>query len=250
MLVLTCFLIEGFFAFTGGMGRALSTNVSPGARVSGMSSAAHIPPGVIFTAPVHISREAVERAVDPANGMPALCGIAPPWNNAQPWLRRTPGTQSRAAAFLYYMIRWARHPGGTAGAEAGGLPQVSGHAIWLSGTPNSRTLKGGGTPHAVTRRAAGPGSHALPLDGYRTGAPAGSPPADADPAVNDPCRVAGAAARTCRTDRPGYRLHLSGLGAGEGAHHPPPPINTEQAGAPAWTWMIGSGRRWTMPADR
>ena len=151
---------RGLFRVRGRHGTGVVNECLSRGRVSGMSSAAYIPPGVIFTAPVHISRETVERAVDPANGMPALCGMAPPWNNAQPWLRRTPGTQSRAAAFLYYMIRRARHPGGTTGIEAGGLPQVSGHAIWLSGMPNSRTLElwpdrtlEGGGPHMPSRGA-------------------------------------------------------------------------------------------------
>lgn len=78
----------------------------------------------------------------------------------------------------------------------------------MSGMPNSRTLElwpgrtleGGGAPYAVTLRAGGSGSHTLPLDGHRTGGPAGSPLADTYPAVNDPYRVAGAAARACRTE--------------------------------------------------
>lgn len=78
----------------------------------------------------------------------------------------------------------------------------------MSMMPNSRTLElwpdrtpeGGGVSYAITRRVAGPGSHTLPLDGHRTGGPAGSSLADTYPAVNDPYRVAGAAARACHTE--------------------------------------------------
>ena len=115
---------------------------------------------------------------------------------------------NQTTAFLY-KLRQPRDLGDLAGVEAAGqwTLHVSDHAKYWNGTLNTWSLElesdgaveGSGDTYAITRHVAGPGNHTLSLDGYEVRDRAGNPLADADPAVNEPYRVVGAAARTCQT---------------------------------------------------
>ncbi len=116
---------------------------------------------------------------------------------------------NQTTTFLY-MLRQPLDLGDLAGVGAGGwwTLHVSDHEKFWNGTLNSWTLtlesdgaiEGGGAAYAITRHVAGPGNHTLYLDGYDIRDRAGNPLADADPGINEPYRVVGAAARTCQTD--------------------------------------------------
>ena len=116
---------------------------------------------------------------------------------------------NQTTTFLY-KLRQPRDLGDLAGVGAAGqwVLHVSDHAKHWNGTLNAWTLalesdgavKGSGDVYTITRHVAGPGNHALSLDGYEVRDRAGNPLADADPVVNEPYRVVGAAARTCQTE--------------------------------------------------
>ena len=84
---------------------------------------------------------------------------------------------------------------------------VDDRAKYWNGTLNGWTLylesegvvEGGGRTYAITQYVAGPGEYALSLDGFDIRDRAGNYLRDADPAVNEPYRVVGAA-RTCQTE--------------------------------------------------
>lgn len=111
------FTMVDFLAFAGGMGRALSANVSPGAgsqaclQRHASRRASFLPPPSIFHGkrgsgwlilqtewPHTVARHRPERLH--SHDCAAF------------------QMHSQAAAFLYYGIRWARHPGGMAGVDA------------------------------------------------------------------------------------------------------------------------------------
>ncbi len=114
---------------------------------------------------------------------------------------------NQTTTFLY-MLRQPLDLGDLAGVGAGGwwTLHVSDHEKFWNGTLNAWTLtlesdgavEGGGAAYAITRHVAGPGNHTLNLDGYDIRDRAGNPLADADPGINEPYRVVGAATRTCQ----------------------------------------------------
>ena len=115
---------------------------------------------------------------------------------------------NQTTTFLY-KLRQPRDLGDLAGVEAAGqwTLHVSDHAKYWNGTLNTWSLElesdgaveDSGDTYAITRHVAGPGNHTLSLDGYEVQDRAGNPLTDADPAVNEPYHVVGAAARACQT---------------------------------------------------
>ena len=109
-----------------------------------------------------------------------------------------------------YMLREPLDLGDLAGVGAAGqwALHVSDHAKYWNGTLNTWSLtlesdgaiEGSGDKYSITRYVAGPGNHTLSLDGYDVQDRAGNHLADADPEVNEPYHVIGAAARTCQME--------------------------------------------------
>ena len=108
-----------------------------------------------------------------------------------------------------YKLRQPYDLGDLSGVGAAGQWElhVSDHAKYWNGTLNGWTLElesegvveGSGRTYTITQYAAGPGEYALSLDGFDIRDRAGNHLRDADPAVNEPYRVVGAA-RTCQTE--------------------------------------------------
>ena len=108
-----------------------------------------------------------------------------------------------------YKLRQPYDLGDLSGVGAAGqwTLYVHDHAKYWNGTLNGWTLyleskgvvEGSGRTHTITQYAAGPGEYALSLDGFDIRDRAGNYLRDADPAVNEPYRVVGAA-RTCQTE--------------------------------------------------
>ena len=116
---------------------------------------------------------------------------------------------NQTTTFLY-KLRQPSDLGDLAGVGAAGqwTIHVSDHAKYWNGTLNTWSLElesdgaveGSGDTYAITRHVAGPGNYTLSLDGYQVRDRAGNLLADAEPAVNEPYHVVGAAARTCQTE--------------------------------------------------
>ena len=108
-----------------------------------------------------------------------------------------------------YKLRQPYDLGDLSGVGAAGqwMLHVSDHAKYWNGTLNGWTLylesrgvvEGGGRTYTITQYVAGPGEYTLSLDGFDIRDRAGNRLVDADPAVNEPYQVVGAA-RACHTE--------------------------------------------------
>ena len=108
-----------------------------------------------------------------------------------------------------YKLRQPYDLGDLSGVGAAGQWTLYVHdrAKYWNGTLNGWTLylesrgvvEGSGRTYAITQYVAGPGEYTLSLDGFDIRDRAGNHLRDADPAVNEPYHVVGAA-RTCQTE--------------------------------------------------
>ena len=115
---------------------------------------------------------------------------------------------NQTTTFLY-KLRQPYDLGDLSGVGAAGqwTLHVYDRAKYWNGTLNGWTLylesrgvvEGSGRTHTITQYVAGPGEYTLSLDGFDIRDRAGNYLRDADPAVNEPYRVVGAA-RTCQTE--------------------------------------------------
>ena len=116
---------------------------------------------------------------------------------------------NQTTTFLY-KLRQPYDLGDLSGVGAAGQWTLYVHdlAKYWNGTLNGWTLElesegvveGSGRTYAITQYVAGPGNYTLSLDGFDIRDRAGNYLRDADPAVNEPYQVVGAAVRTCQAE--------------------------------------------------